>query len=90
MELLRGVNKDTIWGTAIYQCLKSDGNIGELVLELQSQYMDSPSVAISILGEELAKYIMRPLDKPKSYSFPIFTSTDKRERRGRKPKNKPQ
>jgi hypothetical protein len=52
--------------------------------------MDSPSVAISILGEELAKYIMRPLDKPKSYSFPIFTSTDKRERRGRKPKNKPQ
>jgi len=58
--LLKKVPKDSIWGEAIYHCLNTDGDIGELVLELQSQWLDNPLMLESIVGKEVCKELIKP------------------------------
>lgn len=72
-ELLKKVERNSIWGEAIHACLERNGDVGELVLELQSQWFDNPTMMESIVGRELCRLLIKPfkptMDKAGKYAI---------------------
>lgn len=73
IDLLKTVDRCSICGLAIHSAIKNNNDIGELVLELQSQYIDNPDLMKKILGVDLADYIMKPFKERKQLSSLYLT-----------------
>lgn len=83
IELFKKVDSNTLWGMAIQVAINKGSDIGQLVLDLQSQHRDNPAIMRSMLGEQLTNYITEPLSKPQIYAK-AQAITIKRSKRGRK------
>ena len=60
IELLKGVNPDTLWGVAIHKVVATEHShrAMDLVIDLRSQARDNPAVMREILGDEAFHEIM--------------------------------